>query len=489
MKKHRLLVNLYCGLVPDRVKRRKIRRVLLNQDRTEFLTQQNAELLGQACSLEQQNKLLSDNVYLLQQQNKDIQNQYNDVVSQYSDVVSQYNDVVSQYNGAISQYNDAISQYNELQKYHKQYVFDSYNSCQKQLYMALNLPKYDYKPRAHSVLLIEPNPYHGEIQPGFVKYFQDLGYNVDIFMRLENYLENPFAKYTKNPPRMFFGTAPVIRDWVNSLTGTEYEYIFLSSSAFWNAPREFFGKYLDYLGDIPKSKHGLLMIEHNAVPYLHEYDEEKYLAENRVFALTENNGIPRINPHYFGEFKSKVYNPDSVKFVVVGGINSSSKNHVLLLDTIEKLVKNKITNFQVTVIGNGNLEIPHNISKYISVMGRLNYDDMYNIVNKSDYVLALLDPENPNHNRYKTGTTTGTFQLSLGFNKPIIIEESFAQYYALNNDNAIVYADNNLYNAMDIAIKLSNKKYKDICSNLVKLESEIYNESLENLKKATKDRK
>ena len=442
MSAKKLFINLYCALVADKTKRQKIRRVLLNQDCTE----------------------------ILQQQNKDIQNQYNDVVSQYNELQKYYNQVVSQYN--------------ELQKYHKQYVFDLYNSCQKQLYTALNLPKYDYKPRAHSVLLIEPNPYHGEIQPGFVKYFQDLGYNVDIFMRLENYLENPFAKYTKNPPRMFFGTAPIIRDWVNSLTGTEYEYIFLSSSAFWNAPREFFGKYLDYLGKTPASKHGILMIEHNAVPYLHEYDEEKYLDEHRVFALTENNGIPRINPHYFGEFKSKVYNPDSVKFVVVGGINSSCKNHVLLLDTIEKLVKNKITNFQVTVIGNGNLEIPRNISKYISVMGRLNYDDMYNIVNKSDYVLALLDPENKDHNRYKTGTTTGSFQLSIGFNKPIIIERTFASHYNLDENNSVVYSGNDLYGAMLNAIKTNRPEYNKMRKNLSNLEQDIYAESLNNLKTA-----
>ena len=435
MSAKKLFINLYCALVADKTKRQKIRRVLLNQDCTE----------------------------ILQQQNTDIQKQYNDVVSQY---------------------NDIISQYNELQKHHKQYVFDLYNSCQKQLYTALNLPKYDYKPRAHSVLLIEPNPYHGEIQPGFVKYFQDLGYNVDIFMRLENYLENPFAKYTKNPPRMFFGTAPIIRDWVNGLTGTEYEYIFLSSSAFWNAPREFFGKYLDYLGKTPASKHGILMIEHNAVPYLHEYDEEKYLDEHRVFALTENNGIPRINPHYFGEFKSKVYNPDSVKFVVVGGINSSCKNHVLLLNTIEKLVKNKITNFQVTVIGNGNLEIPRNISKYISVMGRLNYDDMYNIVNKSDYVLALLDPENKDHNRYKTGTTTGSFQLSIGFNKPIIIERTFASHYNLDKNNSVVYSGNDLYGAMLNAIKTNRPEYNKMRKNLSNLEQDIYAESLNNLKTA-----
>ena len=34
--------------------------------------------------------------------------------------------------------------------------------------------------RKNSVLIVEPNPYHAEILPGFVRYFQDLNYNVDI---------------------------------------------------------------------------------------------------------------------------------------------------------------------------------------------------------------------------------------------------------------------------------------------------------------------
>lgn len=448
MKK--LFINLYCGLIANKTQRQRIRKILLNQDRADILEQQNNTLQAQVL---------------------DIQNQYNDVINQYKELKSYYDTVVEQKDSA------------------NRMIYNLFAENQKQLYTALNPKKYDFKPRKNSVLLIEPNPYHGEIQPGFVKYFQDLGYNVDIFLRLENMLENPFVKYTDNPPRMFYGTAPIIRDWVNNLKGNEYEYIFLSSSAFWNAPKEFNGKYLDYLGQIPKSKHGLLMIEHNAVPCLKEYDEEKYLTENRVFALTENNGIPRLNPHYFGNIKPIKKQSRIKNFVVVGGINSSCKNHNLLLDCVQQLVKNGVNNFKVNVIGNGKLEIPNEISKYISVLGRLNYDDMYNIVNDSDFVLALLDPENPDHNRYKTGTTTGTFQLSLGFNKPMIINDIFAKHYCLNDDNAIVYPENDLYNAMDVAIKLPGAKYKTICENLAKLESEIYNESLNNLAKATKDRK
>lgn len=366
----------------------------------------------------------------------------------------------------------------------EQFVKEDYQAEQQKLYKSLKLPKFKFDVRPKSVLLIEPNPYHGEIQPGFVKYFQDLGYNVDIFMRLENYVENPFSCYTNNPPRMFFGTAPIIRNWVNKLKGNEYEYIFLSSSAFWNQPKEFFGKYLDYLGKIPNAKHGILMIEHNAIPYLKEYGEEKYLKQNRVFALTANNGIPRLNPHYFGEFDKKDFDKSFIKFVVVGGINASCKNHTLLLDCIEKLIDSGITNFRVDVVGKGKLEISKKLQKYINILGRLNYKDMYTTVNNADFILALLDPSNPNHTRYKTGTTTGSFQLSLGFNKPMVIEKSFADHYALNDKNAIVYLGDDLCESMCKAIKTTKRDFDSKTKNLAELEKKIYVESLNNLKKA-----
>lgn len=51
-----------------------------------------------------------------------------------------------------------------------------------------------YKIKRKSVLIVEPNPYHGEILPGFVKYFQEVleGYNTDLFLRRKNITDSPF---------------------------------------------------------------------------------------------------------------------------------------------------------------------------------------------------------------------------------------------------------------------------------------------------------
>lgn len=55
LPKNKFLINLYCGLVPDKTKREKIRMILLGKDKTEFLEQQNSELLSWIHNLKDQN--------------------------------------------------------------------------------------------------------------------------------------------------------------------------------------------------------------------------------------------------------------------------------------------------------------------------------------------------------------------------------------------------------------------------------------------------
>ena len=54
-----------------------------------------------------------------------------------------------------------------------------------------------------TVLFVEPNPYHFELQPGFCKYFQDLGYNVDVIAHPELLADSSYIRYPK-PPEIFY---------------------------------------------------------------------------------------------------------------------------------------------------------------------------------------------------------------------------------------------------------------------------------------------
>ena len=107
---------------------------------------------------------------------------------------------------------------------------------------------------------------------------------------------------------------------------------------------------------------------------------------------------------------------------------------------------------------------------------------MYKEMEKADFFLPLLDPSNEWHRRYLNETTTGSRQLILGFLKPCLINEEFANAYDFNQNNSIIYQQNNLLNAMKAAININSEEYEKLQKNLNLLAQNIYKESLQNLK-------
>lgn len=335
-----------------------------------------------------------------------------------------------------------------------------------------------------SVLLVEPNPFHGEILPGFVKYFQDLGYKTDCLLRHENIEDFPFVRFDGGEmPVIYRGTASHMRKLLTKSKLKNYDFVVITSTAFWE--NDFFhGAYKDYLGAMPEGKYGTLLIEHNVVPCLKEYGEEIYQNQGRLFTLSGFYQTPMLNPHYFGEVEISPLNEDKIRFVVVGGINKDSKNHNLLFDETRKLLKQGITNFEIAVCGGGKLDIPEELRSFILFKGRVSFADMYKEMEKADYFLPLLDASVEGQRRYLNGTTSGSRQLILGFLKPCLINNEFAQVYGFNNENSLVYENNDLAKAMAEAIKINADKYKLKQVALKKEAESIYQISLGNLRAA-----
>ena len=337
---------------------------------------------------------------------------------------------------------------------------------------------FNFKIRPNSVLIVEPNNYHAEILPGFVKYFQDLGYKTDIFLRHENFLDSPFLDTSKI--NIFRGSAKHIKKMLKNENIKNYEFIFFSSSAYWEQDINH-SSYLKYLGFTPKCRNGLFLVEHNIIPYLKQYREEKYLKEEKLFTLSGFQQTPMLNPHYFGNVKITEKSDDKTRFIVVGGINKNCKNHKLLLDSIPQLItKNK--NFEITIVGSGDeLEIPKELKNHIIKKGRLSYKEMYSEMEKADFFLPLLDPDNTEHKRYLESTTSGSRQLIMGFLKPCIINKNFAQAYNFTDENSIIYDKNQLALAMEKAMNLDQEKYKKLQESLDNLSKSVYEKSLKNL--------
>jgi hypothetical protein len=111
---------------------------------------------------------------------------------------------------------------------------------------------------------------------------------------------------------------------------------------------------------------------------------------------------------------------------------------------------------------------------------------MYSELEAAHFFLPLLSPDMEGHHRYLDGETTGSRQLILGFLKIPVIHEQFAAVYGFNSENALLYADLSLADGMLWALELDSEDYLNRVMALNQLRSQVYAESLDNLRQAVK---
>ncbi len=333
--------------------------------------------------------------------------------------------------------------------------------------------------REKSVLIIEPHPHHAETLPGHTKYFADFGYNVDIFITNENAAEYPMCR-CPDVARIYSGTLTELESVLQSDLVCQYDFVFFNSITY------FCDKYVPTMLHMHKMpKYGLMGVEHDVLSRACDKFPElqKMIDANRLFVLSDVDGVGRMNPHWFGNVKITPKN-DKTIFAVVGNIDSSVKNHAIILDAVNQMVSAGLTNFEIVVIGRGNLEMPDSLKKYVRVCGRLNFPDMFAEIENADFLLGLMDINNISHHRYLQGQASGSVQLSYGFAKPLILNDVFAKHYGFGKADSIMYADNELGDAMIAAYKMTADKYKKMQSALLSNAESVYKQSQQSLKKA-----
>ena len=97
----------------------------------------------------------------------------------------------------LSKIYNRLSLYRKQRDEHKKYKRKK-NEIKKRKGLVATISEDTY------VVVIEPNPFHGETVPGYVKYFLDLGYQVDVFLTYEIAFEQPFNRMDDNF-RVFVG--------------------------------------------------------------------------------------------------------------------------------------------------------------------------------------------------------------------------------------------------------------------------------------------
>ncbi|MEI0799641.1 WavE lipopolysaccharide synthesis family protein, partial [Brachyspira intermedia] len=333
----------------------------------------------------------------------------------------------------------------------------------------------------NGILLIEPNMnYHSECLSSYIKYFIDLGFKVDLIMSEYSYNLNPFCRIENN-------------DKFNVFTCKSYTNIskITSSNEILKYKKIMFTTTLSENGDVLahniKDASKVILIMHSILS-IKDLLGISYPYTILLLSYFQNNNFNFINPHYFGKVNITSKNKGVIKFITVGRISNEVKDYKLLINAVNSIISLGYRNFQVTCIGwNGIVKIDEYLKPFIVMKGKLNYDDMFEEIENADFYLSLLNPYNNKHILYTNNLCTGSNQLVLGFRKPFVISKLYADAYMYNEDNAIIYENNDLVQAIVKAIDMTENEYKNLQNGISKLSSYIYEKSIINLKETMID--
>ena len=355
-------------------------------------------------------------------------------------------------------------------------------------------------PAGKTALLVEINAFHGETLPGYVHYFQELGYEVTVLTRHVSWKDSPFVRMPKKP-RHYCLTIWGMRHFLKSKKAAQYSVVFynslrlfLNEYRFINSARTFFN------GKLPCGRDNWCGIEHNLEP--HRRKELRLLSDNNpdapelsdllkhTFVLTpvdillhpaEKHPIPMLNPCYFGDIQQTHAFDGKQKrvFITIGNVSRKTRSFPELFAMLKSL--DATADYELRIIGRVVADaLLGEMPAKVNVLGRLTYEEMYRQLEEADFFLPLLSPEA--QAKYLDGCTSGSRQLILGFAIPPIIHQAFAEVYGFREGSCITYsASNGFAEAFQRALTMTTTEYANMRNALASLKSEVEAVSLANL--------
>ncbi len=203
--------------------------------------------------------------------------------------------------------------------------------------------------RKNSVLVVEPNTCHYEVIPGYVRYFEELGYKVDIAVR-----EKSAAEFLRGifPGEQVYALSKEDMDMlVADKDIRRYKWLLFTSAVKYVtgiAPNSLESPSVwDYFPKIAMDESRLIFVQH--------HQDRSCIGRQITLADLKNDYSKKfciVNPHYFGDVKITPKNKKVTKFIVVGNIAPWRKNFSLLIDAVRDL--SKLTDcFKVILVGGG----------------------------------------------------------------------------------------------------------------------------------------
>lgn len=333
----------------------------------------------------------------------------------------------------------------------------------------------------NTFLLWEPcSKSHAEIIPGYAKYLLDLGYEVSVMISCDKYHKGLFSRINNDKISINkFNQKEACRYFEKyGLNGAKGCLITTARRL-----SMYKGTYEEELSLFPEDERAkVFFVDHDIHTATDEGNNKREIIT--LMKVNYENALSTvINPHYFGHINFSSKN-NITNFIMIGALKAQQRNTDLLVNSVKKIVDSGITNFKITVIGNGSLKgVEKKYKSYFDLKGRVDFETMYRELEKADFFLPMLDNQNPKHDRYITTGTSGSFQLIYGFRKPCLIVEKFAGYHGFNNSNSIVYKSNSHFtDAMITAINMNKEQYADMQWNLTNLAESLYHLSLDNMR-------
>ncbi|MDR1027219.1 MAG: hypothetical protein LBL46_02270 [Rickettsiales bacterium] len=349
--------------------------------------------------------------------------------------------------------------------------------------------------RRNSVLVLDFTNGHLEVLASVVHYFLELGYNVDIGLTPENIANDGIDCFNFPTDRVRVVSVDEKTRYSPLFTRgfLRYDWIFLNTS------------------DVYSAK------EHNAVDYVKKYCWQYY--KNNLYFITHGNSewrekIPPkiarellpfdwkihrfpiyghisnyLSPTWFAPVAKDSPKNKTTRFFIAGGIQNKNKerrDHNILFDA---LMRNG--NLRVVVIGrrenqSESLVIPDELKETLDFCGTLTYRQMYQELNKSDFILSGCNADNPVQNyEYLKNCASGNYGLSIGFSKPLVIPTEYAKAAGLDASTAIVYDGERetLADAIGRAIKMTPAEYASMTKNISELRARLQSETMDNFRR------
>ena len=200
----------------------------------------------------------------------------------------------------------------------------NFNKCKTpEIYPLENYFNNNITINSNSVLILETYTYHYECTPGFAKYFIDLGFNVDIVIHRMGITSFCYFE-SINKIRLFFyeNAEDIIKKEDNFISlCKKYDYRLIETTEPNNI--KLYKKI--------NSNQTFFVI--HVLEFLNLSFFYNFFNKNQILCLANFSIGTKINPHYFGEFRSREKNRITTFFIT----STIKRNYSQLITASKKL--------------------------------------------------------------------------------------------------------------------------------------------------------